>query len=67
MSTLDDLKDELEFELSARAQGLGLSGTNKVVRDAIEVGWIQLDAGATYGEARRAAMLALAENEREAA
>ena len=59
MSNLDDLKDELEFEIAA----LAARASPEELREAIAVGNIQLDAGATYGEALRAAKLRLAEKE----
>jgi hypothetical protein len=56
MSNLDDLKDELEFELT---MGVGARAAPQDLRNAIEVGFVQLDAGATYGEALAAAKLLL--------
>lgn len=60
MSNLDDLKDELEFEVNR----LHLAGERPIwtvpeIREAVEIGWLQLDAGATYGEALAAAKIRL--------
>jgi hypothetical protein len=60
MSMLDDMKDELNYEVSKAAEPY-LATKAKLVRDAIEFGFRQLEAGATYAEALAAAKQRLKE------
>jgi hypothetical protein len=60
MSMLDEMKEELDYEVSKAAEPY-LAGKAKLVSDAIQVGFKQLDAGATYAEALDAAKQRLKE------